>query len=161
MLWLFLSTGEIFADGKEVSGSCTKPDTSPKEEINGPPGMLIPSSNAVSSIPITSYFQVVFVAVISEQVNTPPPPITRTLLRLDWSNSIQSIQLIAPPADHPMPLASYVEFGLILRVQLDPPSVERKTKSPQPVPNWLFQYMPQVETITLLTLVGSILTPPY
>src|ERR1044072_9240794 len=106
MLWLFPSVGESLTCGKAVSGSCTKPVTSPKEVITEPPGILIASSNAVSSMPTTSYFQEVFVAVISEHVYTPPPPITRTLLRLAWSNSMQSIQLTAPQQDQPMPLAS-------------------------------------------------------
>jgi hypothetical protein len=96
MLWLFPYVGESFADGKEVNGSCTKPHTSPKEEINGPPGILTPSKNAVSSIPITSHFHEGFVAVISEQVYTPPPPIARTIEGLAGSNSIQSIQLTRP-----------------------------------------------------------------
>src|SRR5690242_10133044 len=97
MLVLLPSEGTSLFAGAEVSGSCTKPVTSPNEEIKGPPGMLIPSRNAVSSSPITSYFQEGFAAVISEQVYTPPPPITRTFERLDWSNSMQSIQLTAPP----------------------------------------------------------------
>src|SRR5690348_9973985 len=56
-IWLFPSVGESFTCGIEVTGSCTKPVTSPKEEITEPPGMLITSCNAVSSMPVTSYFQ--------------------------------------------------------------------------------------------------------
>src|SRR5690606_15213689 len=127
MLWLFLSVGESLAEGKEVNGSCTKPQTSPKEEINGPPGMLIPSRNAVSSIPFTSNFHEGFSAEISEQVYMPLPETTRTSAVLPGVNSIEPAQCIEEPLIQPMPLVFNVLVLDNFCVHVLPPLVDRYT----------------------------------
>src|SRR5690349_13500693 len=115
--------------------------------------MLISSRGTVSSSPFTSKFQETLVALISSEVQSPFHDITLTLAVFDGSKSMQSAQCIPRPAIQPMPLVFRVLVLDSFCVQVLPPSVDKKIKSPHVTPNWLLFQTLTVETITLFLFV--------
>src|SRR5687767_8423703 len=111
--------------------------------------MLIASSTTVSSIPFTSNFQEVADALISSQVKSPFPDITLTLAVFNGSKSMLPAQCIPPPAIQPIPFVFRVLVHVNFEVQVLPPSVEKKIKSP----HTLLQNSLLFQTLTVETTI--------